>query len=352
MAPEQIQRQPCAASDQYALGIMVYEWLTGEPPFRGGLFEVFSHHLYHPPPSLRERLPDLPVAVEEAVFKALAKDPEQRFASVTDFASALEQACSATQPLVSHVLPEQESSDPHTSLATTPASVTAPRAEEAALSPETTQPRLMPSQPIEDQQEPVQPVTPLPVVESQTVWKQARPSVTQKNRQRLLRKVRAFWIEGVLEHSLHGAALIALGLAEHPNAVANPWQLVLQHLETSPQQLPTGTPITQVYDRAGEELLILGAPGSGKTTLLLQLTRELLSRAQHDEHHPLPVVFNLSSWAIKQQPLAAWLVEELNRTYQVPRLLGQAWVDANQILPLLDGLDDLESMGLTLDDRV
>src|SRR5436309_5421499 len=80
MAPEQIQQQPCAASDQYALGIMVYEWLAGEAPFRGTLFEVFSHHLHQSPPSLRERLPDLPVAAEEAVFKALAKDSEQRFA--------------------------------------------------------------------------------------------------------------------------------------------------------------------------------------------------------------------------------------------------------------------------------
>src|SRR5437764_13134562 len=77
MAPEQIQHQPCAASDQYALGIMVYEWLCGEPPFRGSLFEVFSHHLYQPPPSLCERVPNLPVTVEEAVFKALAKNPEQ-----------------------------------------------------------------------------------------------------------------------------------------------------------------------------------------------------------------------------------------------------------------------------------
>src|SRR5438477_2967378 len=107
MAPEQIQHQPCAASDQYALGIMVYEWLAGEAPFRGSLFEVFSHHLSQPPPSLRERLPDLPVAVEEAVFKALAKDPAHRFASVTDFASALEQACEGTPPLTLPGLPKQ-----------------------------------------------------------------------------------------------------------------------------------------------------------------------------------------------------------------------------------------------------
>src|SRR5437762_2011163 len=40
MAPEQIQDQPCAASDQYALGVIVYEWLCGEPPFRGPLMAI------------------------------------------------------------------------------------------------------------------------------------------------------------------------------------------------------------------------------------------------------------------------------------------------------------------------
>jgi len=53
------------------------------------------------------------------------------------------------------------------------------------------------------------------------------------------------------------------------------------------------------------------------------------------------VVFNLSSWATKQQPLVDWLVEELSSTYQVPRKLGRAWVDTDQILSLLDGLDEV-----------
>jgi len=174
MAPEQIQRKPCAASDQYALGIMVYEWLAGEAPFRGGLFEVFSQHLYQPPPSLRERLPGLPVAVEEAVFKALAKDPAHRFASVTDFASALEQACDATQPFVSHVLPEQATVDQHASFTTIPASVIAPRAGEVDLSDETTQPRLLPSLRTADEQEPGRQGTTLPVVPSQVSSKPDR----------------------------------------------------------------------------------------------------------------------------------------------------------------------------------
>src|SRR6202165_4224017 len=76
MAPEQIQGKPTAASDQYALGVLVYEWLCGEPPFRGTLYEVFSQHLHQPPPSLCDRVPSLPLAVEDAVFGALAKEPQ------------------------------------------------------------------------------------------------------------------------------------------------------------------------------------------------------------------------------------------------------------------------------------
>ncbi len=101
MAPEQIQGHPCVASDQYALGVLVYEWLVGEPPFRGSLFEVYSQHLHQPPPSLRERLPALPPAVEDAVFGALAKDPSTRFVDVQDFASVLGKVCLATQSQLS-----------------------------------------------------------------------------------------------------------------------------------------------------------------------------------------------------------------------------------------------------------
>jgi serine/threonine protein kinase len=79
MAPEQIQRHPCPASDQYALGVMVYEWLVGEPPFLGPGMAVFAQHLYEPPPSLCARLSHLPAAVEDAIFGTLAKDPEHRF---------------------------------------------------------------------------------------------------------------------------------------------------------------------------------------------------------------------------------------------------------------------------------
>jgi len=92
MAPEQIEGHPRSASDQYALGIVVYEWLCGERPFEGSASEVMAQHLSVPPPPLRERVPTIPAQVEQVVLRALTKDPKARFASVADFAKALEQA--------------------------------------------------------------------------------------------------------------------------------------------------------------------------------------------------------------------------------------------------------------------
>jgi serine/threonine protein kinase len=76
MAPEQIQAQARAASDQYALGIVVYEWLTGTRPFDGSFTEIFAKHLMTPPPPLRQKVPTLSAEVEQVVLTALAKDPK------------------------------------------------------------------------------------------------------------------------------------------------------------------------------------------------------------------------------------------------------------------------------------
>ena len=92
MAPEQIQGKPRPASDQYSLGIVVYEWLSGDRPFHGSLTEIVAQHLAVPPPSLHEKVPTILPAVEDVMMRALAKDPKQRFGSVQAFAEVLEQA--------------------------------------------------------------------------------------------------------------------------------------------------------------------------------------------------------------------------------------------------------------------
>jgi serine/threonine protein kinase len=93
MAPEMLEGKVHFASDQYALGIMTYEWLCGQCPFTGSFIQVATQHVVAPPPSLCERVPDLPPSVEHVVFKALAKDRAQRYENVIAFANALQDAC-------------------------------------------------------------------------------------------------------------------------------------------------------------------------------------------------------------------------------------------------------------------
>jgi WD40 repeat protein len=92
MSPEQIQGKPRPASDQYSLGIVVYEWLCGDRPFHGSFTELCTQHMFAPPPPLREKMPTISTDIEYVVMTALAKDPKQRFASIRAFATALEQA--------------------------------------------------------------------------------------------------------------------------------------------------------------------------------------------------------------------------------------------------------------------
>jgi hypothetical protein len=93
-APEQIQGRPVdGRADQYALACVAYQLLTGEAPFeRDQGMAILLAHLSEPPPSLVARRPDLPVAADMVLTRALAKVPEKRFDSCADFAGALRAA--------------------------------------------------------------------------------------------------------------------------------------------------------------------------------------------------------------------------------------------------------------------
>ncbi len=93
MSPEQATgKLVTPATDIYSLGVILYEMLTGKPPFESDSFMgVLSQHMFDPPPPLRERCPDalIPQALENITLKALAKAPEDRFGSMKEFAEAL-----------------------------------------------------------------------------------------------------------------------------------------------------------------------------------------------------------------------------------------------------------------------
>src|SRR5262249_23040618 len=154
---------------------------------------------------------------------------------------------------------------------------------------------------------------------------------------------RAIWITGFLKHSLFREVRILLGLSERPDAVMRPFDLLVQRPDEGERPLPSGAQIVDVYDSMDQSLLILGAPGSGKSTLLLELASDLLDRATREPAHPIPVVFPLSTWAESRKPLVEWLIDELNLRYDVPRKLAEEWVASDQVLPLLDGLDEVKA---------
>lgn len=171
----------------------------------------------------------------------------------------------------------------------------------------------------------------------------------QRNRRIMLGHVENFWVKGILEKSLHGAALLDLGIKEDPDALNYPWAI---KREANKETLPAGTSMLEIFQEIGmgRSLLILGAPGSGKTTMLLELTRQLIERAREDVTEPIPVVFNLSSWTEKLT-LADWLARELNVIYTIPKKTAPTWVKENKMLLLLDGLDEvrLESRNKCVD---
>jgi hypothetical protein len=171
------------------------------------------------------------------------------------------------------------------------------------------------------------------------------PGIPDRRRQHLLNAVKNE-VAGRLAQSLPHASLITLRKEIHPQEVHPSWseEVTLGPPPSTP--LPPEIEMIEIFDQpaiAGQ-LLILGAPGAGKTTMLLHLASALLARAEADLDQPIPVLVNLSSWTDDHQPLTGWLGAEVKLKYGVRPDVGQRWLEEGRLVPLLDGLDELEAI--------
>ncbi len=111
---------------------------------------------------------------------------------------------------------------------------------------------------------------------------------------------------------------------------------------STPVDATTSTASLLARDDIQGKLLILGEPGAGKTNELLALAKTLLQQAKTSPDAPIPVTFELSEWSGgPDKTFADWLCEQLQDKYTVPIAVAKDWIEHNQLIPLLDGLDEL-----------
>lgn len=234
--------------------------------------------------------------------------------------------------------------------------------QEAA--PDVSESKMTPPPPPETQPAPVippklskpAPASPIPVREGLN----AR-SIRQ--RAQLIEQISEYWIEGYYHQSLRfGMVNIEL---------ENNREYVLQHSEYGAYQFHGNQSLSDIFKDVHGQLLILGKPGAGKTTLVLQLAKQLIDVALLKNDAPIPVIFNLTTWAnrwksfgdeelsIKNRDkimelvkneiegkkehlsVADWIVYELHSKYEIDTEEITKWLAGGNITIVFDGLDEV-----------
>ena len=135
-------------------------------------------------------------------------------------------------------------------------------------------------------------------------------------------------------------ANLSLRYSGDPDRVSQHWLSTWFRADLQP--VPTGATIGEIFERSNRRLLIVGYPGAGKSNELYRLADALHIEASTKSEEPIPVVLNLTSWAVDQhEDLGVWIAQQLHESYKVRADRTQFWKD--RLIPLLDGLDEVKS---------
>ncbi len=155
--------------------------------------------------------------------------------------------------------------------------------------------------------------------------------------EQMRQRVYQYWVQGVMQTALKEVKAAAIKMDMQPDAVVRDTRKNVGDIT-----LPNDSRhVRQVYDTF-KSFLILGAPGAGKTIMLLQLAESLILKPPPTMPDAIPLVLNLSSWALTRKPLHEWLEDETWRTYRVRGNRVRGWLSNNQLILLLDGLDEVK----------
>ena len=127
--------------------------------------------------------------------------------------------------------------------------------------------------------------------------------------------------------------------ARQPEATLT-WNRLLKFFSGGRSEVDVGENILKAFnhENIASKLLILGEPGSGKTTTLLKLAEALI--AQFETTNQVPYIFELSAWR-QDEDILDWLKGQLKFDHGIDPKVSHQWIKYNQLLPLLDGLDEL-----------